>query len=136
MDPKEVRRARLKELGYIHDKEVWVTMTRAEAKKRGYRIVGVRWIDINKGDSLNPEFRSRLVAKDFNNGKEEGIFAATPPLEALKYFISEAATVEKGKKHNKIIMINDVARAFFEADAKRPLCVELPDEAREERKTA
>ena len=30
------------------------------------------------------------------------------------------------------MMINDVARAFFEADAKRPLCVELPDEAREE----
>ena len=35
LDPKEVRRARLTELGYIHDKEVWISLTREEAKRQG-----------------------------------------------------------------------------------------------------
>ena len=59
----------------------------------------------------------------------DGIFAGTPPLEALRYLVHEAATVEKTKgKHTKVIMINDVARAFFEAKAMRTVCVELPEE--------
>ena len=29
-------------------------------------------------------------------------------------------------------MVNDVARAFFEADMRKELCVELPDETRVE----
>ena len=37
----------------------------------------------------------------------------------------EAATIDG---EEKIIMINDVARAFFEAEAIRPICVELPEE--------
>ena len=90
-----------------------------------------RWIDINKGDDENPVYRSRLVGKEFNDGDMDGIFAGTPPLEALRYLVHEAATVEQAKgKHTKVIMINDVARAFFEAKAMRIVCVELPEEGR------
>ena len=60
----------------------------------------------------------------------DGIFAGTPPLEALRYLVHEAATVEQTKgKHTKVIMIDDVARAFFEAKAIRTVCVELPAES-------
>ena len=76
---------------------------------------------------MNPVFRSRLVGKEFNDGYEEGLFAGTPPLEALRYMLREAATREKGEE-DKVLMINDVARAFFEAPASRQVCVELPDE--------
>ena len=38
------------------------------------------WIDINKGDEDMPNYRSRLVAKEFNDGAGEGLFASTPPL--------------------------------------------------------
>ena len=55
----------------------------------------------------------------------EGLFAGTPPLEALRYLIHKAATVSKGKK-DKSIMVNDVSRAFFEAEANRLVCCELP----------
>ena len=83
----------------------------------------------NKGDDENPVYRSRLVGKEFNDGSMDGIFAGTPPLEALRYIIHEAATVEGMKsKHMKVVMINDVARAFFEAKATRQVCVELPSE--------
>ena len=44
--------------------------------------------------------------------------------------ISHAATIEKGGHEEKVVMINDVARAFFEAPMRRELCVELPNEAR------
>jgi len=105
-------------------------MLRSEAKRRSIRIVGTRWLDINKGDEEVENYRSRLVAKDFNQGKEEGIFAATPPLEALKLLISDVATVGEKGTEEKILMINDVARAFFEADMRKELCVELPEESR------
>ena len=40
-----------------------------------------------------------------------------------------AATVRNGRDVNhKVIMVNDVARAFFEAPAVRPICVEIPEE--------
>ena len=54
LNPIEVRRARIKEIGYIRDMEVWVKITRAEALKRGIKVVGTRWIDVNKGDEKNP----------------------------------------------------------------------------------
>ena len=59
------------------------------------------------------------------------MYAGTPPLEALRLLVSEAATIEDHEEDNdKVIMINDVARAFFEAPAYREICVELPEEVR------
>ena len=56
----------------------------------------------------------------------DGIFAGTPPLEAMRYLIHEAATVRSHEpKGSKVLMINDVARAFFEAPAVRNVCVEI-----------
>ena len=59
----------------------------------------------------------------------DGIFAGTPPLEALRYIVHQAATIGTGEDtHTKIIMINDVSRALFEAPAVRQVCVEIPEE--------
>ena len=49
-------------------------------------------MDVNKGDETKPEYRSRLVAKEINTSKREDLFAATPPLEALKILLSLAVT--------------------------------------------
>ena len=106
-------------------------ISRQEAKKLGLGVIGTRWIDINKGDDMNPNHRSRFVAKEYNNGEDASLFAATPPLEALRLLVSEAATIDynkEGKCKKKVIMINDVARAFFEAEATRQICIELPEE--------
>ena len=52
----------------------------------------------------------------------------------------EAATVEGsgivgvGSQEEKVIMINDVATVFFEANAIRKICVGLPDECAESRR--
>ena len=71
--------------------------------------------------------RSRFVGKEFNDGPMSGLFAGTPPLEALRALISEAATLEDGMEE-KVIEIDDVSRAFFEAAATRDVCIELPAE--------
>ena len=58
-----------------------------------------------------------------------GSLPGTPPLEALRYLVHEVATVEQSKgEQAKVMMINDVARAFFEAKALRAVCVESPTE--------
>ena len=63
-----------------------------------------------------------------------GIFASTPPLEALRTLLSEAGTLRKRRKGKEVVMmLNDVARAFFEAKATRELCIELPDEDKTEK---
>ena len=54
--------------------------------------MGTRWVDVYKGDDNNPEYRSRIVAKEFNSGQEERLFAATPPLEAKEIRFSMAVT--------------------------------------------
>ena len=130
LDGKEVRKARMKEIGYIHQKGVWKTIPREQAEEEGIQILKTRWIDTNKGDAKLPVHRSRFVAKEFNQSREMGLFASTPPLEALKLLVSDAAT--KGPNgQRKVVMINDVARAFFEAPVNRKICVELPDECKE-----
>lgn len=136
LNSKEVRKARLKEASYVEDKGVWEKITRQEAARRGWKVIGARWIDVNKGGEDNWNYRSRLVAKEYNDGEAGGLFAATPPLEGLKMIISSAAQVGEGGREDegkeKVIMISDVARAFFEAPMKRDVCVELPQEAKTE----
>ena len=114
--------ARSKEVHYLREKRVYNKIPRSE-------IIGTRWIDINKGDDQNPNYRSRLVGKEFNNGPMEGLFAGTPPLEALRFLIHEAATVRAGEElGSKVLMINDVARAYFYAPSSKPTFVEICSE--------
>ena len=129
LDYRQVREARMTEIGYARRKKVWTKIRRSIAIRNGWRIIKTKWIDINKGDAKDPIYRSRFVGKEFNNGEADGLFAGTPPLEALRLLLSQAATIN-GKEDYKTIMINDVSRAFFEApmQAGRNLCIELPDE--------
>ena len=54
----------------------------------------------------------------------DGMFAGAPPLEAMRCLVHEGATIREGEDaHTKAIMINDVARAFFEAPAVRQVRV-------------
>ena len=114
-------------MDYIHEKGVYIRISRDEAIRRDFKIIKTRWIDINKGDESSPNCRNRFVAKEFSTGDQDGLFASTPPLEALRLLIHDAATFSN--KETKCIMINDVSRAFFEAACHREVCIELPAES-------
>ena len=96
--------------------------------KTGKAPIKCRWIDINKGDEKNPLYRSRLVAKEFKTDVRPDLFAATPPSECLKMLLSTLAT--KGKSYR--LLYADVSRAYFYAEAVRPVYVQLPQEDLEE----
>ena len=72
------------EIGYVSEKNVWRKITGAEAERRGIQRIKSRWLDINTGGKKNPNYRSRFVGKEFNDGRggEVAWSAATPPLEA------------------------------------------------------
>ena len=121
------------EVGYARRKNIWTKVPRRQAIARGEKIVKTRWIDINKGGTDNMLYRSRFLAKEFNNGEMDGLFAGTPPLEALGLLLSDAATTKKKGARSKVVMINDVSRVFFEAPMQRSMCAELPLEDLQER---
>jgi len=127
LDTKEVIKARSKEIEYADKKGVWIKIPRSEALAKGWKIVKTRWLDINKGDAMAPLYRSRFVAKEFRSKELEGLFAGTPPLEALRLLLSDVATIGE-EEEDKVMMINDVSRAFFEAPIARDVCIELPAE--------
>ena len=88
LDPEKVVAARKLEIDYGNKMKVWTKIPRRMAKERGWRTIKSRWLDINKGDDANPKYRSRFVGKEFNDKTVDGLFAATPPLEALRLLIS------------------------------------------------
>ena len=54
--------------------------------KTGEAPISTRWVDVNKGEDDNPNYRSRWVGRDFkgNDSDRDDLFAATPLLEAKK----------------------------------------------------
>ena len=127
LDAEKVAAARAEEIDYIHKMKLYEKVTIDGCyKKTGKGPISVRWIDINKGDAQSPNYRSRLVAREINTYKRDDLFAATPPLEALKMIISMAATGNRGE----VIMVNDISRAFFHAKVTRDVYVQLPPRRR------
>ena len=83
--PEQVRIARQEEMAEFRKHNVYEKMPIQECLQRtGRKPIGVRWVDINKGDEVKPKYRSRLVAKELKLDKREDLFAATPPVEAKK----------------------------------------------------
>ena len=74
LDPILVKKARELEMEYFRSMGVYEKVHRSEAI--GAKIIRTRWIDVNKGDSLTPEYRRRLVGKEFNDGVNPD---STPP---------------------------------------------------------
>ena len=134
--------ARTKELEFFTSKGVWIKVPRQRAFERtGRPPISVRWVDVNKGDDVEPNVRSRLVARQLKAMDTSGTsyFAPAPPLEALRTILSLAMT--KFEEHQPIwdpqspqrqqISGLDVVRAYFNAKIDRenaPSFVELPTE--------
>ena len=75
--------------------------------------------------------RCRLVARDLKKGdKDRGdLFAATPPLEALRFVLSKAATRDGDGAVNKKLMFMDAKKAHLNSRCEEKVYIVLPDEA-------
>ena len=65
-----------------------------------------------------------MVGKEFRTYADDSLYASTPPIEALRLIVSRAATSDK----QRYLMISDVRRAYFYAEATRDLFIKLPEE--------
>jgi hypothetical protein len=128
-----VRAARVEELKFFKDKDVWEIVATKEAIRRsGKQPISVRWIEVNKGDDDAVVIRSRLVACEMNHRKSDEFFAATLPLEAKHMLFSRMATdPQKGSRERKLLFV-DVRREYFNAVTTRDTFVQLPPEIAEE----
>ena len=85
LDPALMVKARKDEMAYFRQMGVYEKVDLKECwDSTGKAPIAVRWVDINKGDSQKPNYRSRLVAKEFNTGVCPELYAATPPSECLR----------------------------------------------------
>ena len=120
--PELVKKALEVEMGYFAKLGVYEYATHADQQQTLGKIIGVRWVDVNKGDSEEPEYGSRLAGRELNFGKDNALYAATPPLEALRLIVSHAATYPDSGPQ-RVVMINDVRRAYFCAKITRDVYI-------------
>ena len=135
LDPEMVKRARQEEMDVFTKHNVFTFVPLSECyTATGKGPIGTRWVDINKNDDANPEYRSRCVAQEIKRGHGDEQFAGTPPWEAKKTLFSLAMTSLAGDRACrprgvKKLCFVDVRRAYFYAPTKRAVYVKPPEEA-------
>ena len=127
---RDVAKARKAEIKTLKDMGVYKVVLRSEAVEKGKKIIGTRWLDVDKGSASCPDVRSRCVAKDFNTNAQDDLFAATPALEGVKSLISMTSSSADGWEPTERILVLDIKRAFLHAPVTREVFIELPEEAR------
>ena len=129
----EVLKARDEELGWIHKQKIYEKRTLEECwEVTGKAPITLKWIDRNKGDSIYPNYRSRLVVREVK--KQHGalpahmLFSNMPPLEAAKILCSLLAS-KRTSKNGKLLKLAlyDISRAHFYGESQRDVYVTLPE---------
>ena len=131
LDPELVRKARAEEMREFANYGVYRKVPLSECYDRtGKEPIGVRWVDVNKGDRTSPEYRSRLVAQEIKRDKRLDLFAGMPPLEAKRVLFS--LMMSSDEQEGVVLDFIDVKRAYLQAGAIRDVYVQLPEEDREQ----
>ena len=128
----KVKEARAAEMAYFRKMKVYKKVPIQRCKDvTGKMPIKVKWVDTNKQDETNPRYRSRLVAKGFKRYNDPDLYTGTPPIEVLRFLVSLAATGWSRKQRRRKLMVNDVARAYFNAPNLVPTFVEICEEDQE-----
>ena len=131
INPELIQQARQEEMHGFRDMEVHEYVSREEALSDPTgTVVGVRWVDHNKGTPLRPEVRSRLVAQEFaSKDRRDDLFAATPPLAATRLLLAGlACSCKRGERPQDKIMLIDVKKAFLYGSINRRVYIRLLEE--------
>ena len=86
LNPALTRAARREEIDEFRKRRVYDVCPRSSIP-RGAKIVGVRWVETDKGSVEAPRVRSRLVAQEFATSADPlgELFAPTPPLAVVDF---------------------------------------------------
>ena len=109
LDPRLARAARQEELQVFRERNVYKVVPRS-SMPRGAKIVGVRWVETDKGVDGSPKVRSRLVFQELAYGKDDPtgvLFAPTLPLAATRLLLSGVASQGRQGSSNVRAMLLD-----------------------------
>ena len=85
LDPGLVRKAREEEMIEFNKHGVYIKVPVKECwDVTGRAPIGCRWVDVNKGDEDNPEYRSRNVAHDLKHDRNQDLSAATSSQKPIR----------------------------------------------------
>ena len=80
LDPKLVRIARAEEIEEVCRTNLYTKVPEQECyDKTGKAAISTRWVDINKGDDVNPECRSRIVGRELKHTTSTKTTSSQPP---------------------------------------------------------
>ena len=122
LNSAKVQQARREEMAFFKKYKVYRKIPKDQIPT-GTTVLKVRWVDVDKGGG---KYRSRLVAKEIKRYEDLSLYAATPPLEAIKLMIAKAAS---NRRRYGMLHI-DISRAYFASLAKRFIVIEVPPEDR------
>ncbi len=122
LDNRLVQIARNEELSEIRRRGIYSKVPISQCMQiTGKKSIKVRFVDVNKGAEPCPNYKSRLVAQEFRDWTPS-LFAATPPLEALKTLV-RLAVASQGKRQVGFI---DIKKAHLYAKGTRDVFIEIP----------
>ena len=119
-----VKKARELEMQYMEELKVLEDSDRdACMAETGRQPIPTDWVDINEGDSLRPNYRSRLLCQETRGRSTIDVedwaatFAATPPYEAFKL---QKSLMMRGPRSqiegdDIVLMLLDISRAHLRA---------------------
>ena len=131
LPPELVAAAKEEEVSAMEEWAVWEEVDEAECRRvTGKRPIKGRWVVTNKGDRTTPDIRARWVAKEVNTYKTDAFYSSTPPLEAMRLLLSEAATTQAdgAAMGSMKLLLLDAKKAHLHAPAVRQVYVDLPPE--------
>ena len=120
LNREKVISARKLEVAYFENMGVYTKVPRSEAKDAGCKVITTKWVDTNKGSDEEPNHRSRMVGRELNLSDRPDLFAATPPLESIRYVISRCASSQNRQQSHRLMTI-DVSQAYLHAKSIRPV---------------
>ena len=123
-DPDKVFAGRMREFGHLIYFETYKSTTKDKIPE-GARRVDMRWEERSKGD----ECRSRLVLRDYNKGKLDEMFAATPSAEGLRLLLVISSALDLD------VMCGDLNCGFMHAEPSGPIFAKPPADAHSYDKT-
>ena len=132
MDPGLVKEGIADEMDFMSKIEMFADASEEECwDVTGAAPISTRWVMVKKTLDDGEEIgRCRLVGRDFkgrDSEVREDLFAATPPLEALKLLLRTTAVKQKKGGERKLLFI-DVKKAHLIPPCEEPVYVLLPSD--------
>ena len=118
----------------MHEIEVYTEISKEFCQDHQLDRIGTRWIFTNKGDTKKQVIRARLVAQETKNkttmdpSNSAATFAATPPIEGLRFMLSRVMTGPSARNDDDEIVLGffDISRAHFHSPVRRKIVIRVP----------